>query len=128
MGEFTNAMKHRAKAWLKQNALMLLNIADMLVPTIVVLILVNIEGTRGIIISLVVCLIVQCILCVSRHFCMWLKERIDMPKPDKRFTREEKDGEVTIEYARLQELILFMDEYENWLEVNNLVGGNENDG
>lgn len=50
-----------------------------------------------------------------------------MPKPDKRFTREENDGEVTIEYARLQELILFMDEYENWLEVNNLVGGNEND-
>lgn len=50
-----------------------------------------------------------------------------MPKPDKRFTREEDGGEVTIEYARLQELILFMDEYENWLEANNLVGG-EKDG
>ena len=48
-----------------------------------------------------------------------------MPKPERRFTKEEDDGEVTIEYSRLQELILFMDEYENWLEDNGLIGDKE---
>lgn len=127
MNEFIETMRARIKSWLKQNASLLLTIVDMLVPLVAVLISMNLEGLRGLIISLVVCLIVQSILGVSRHYYAWARERTDMPKPDKRFTREEDGGEVTIEYARLQELILFMDEYENWLEANNLVGG-EKDG
>lgn len=37
------------------------------------------------------------------------------PIPNERFTSEE-DGEVSCEYSRLQELLLFVNDYENWLE------------
>ena len=118
-------MQVRAKAWLKQNASLLLTIADMIVPAFAILIWKNVEGPLGPFLSLGVCFLIQVILSVSRHFYAWLRERTDMPKPERRFTKEEDDGEVTIEYSRLQELILFMDEYENWLEDNGLIGDRE---
>lgn len=39
-----------------------------------------------------------------------------VPVPGKRFTTEDDDGEVTIENSRLQELILYINDIENWLE------------
>ena len=119
-------MQVRAKAWMKQNAPLLLTIASMLSPLLIILFQRLFPGPPGTWSGLAVCFIVQAILGVSRHFYAWLKERTDMPKPDKRFTREEDDGEVTVEYSRLQELILFMDSYENWLEDNGLAGDEEN--
>lgn len=39
----------------------------------------------------------------------------DVPIPTKRFTQEDDSGEVTIETNRVQELILYMNDLENWL-------------
>lgn len=50
---------------------------------------------------------------------------IDIPVPEKRFTVEEEDGEVTIEKKRLQELILYVDDVENWLERKKLLRNGE---
>lgn len=126
MESFWKTMQIRAKAWLKQNAPLLLAVASILSPLLLILFQRLFPGPPGTWLGLAVCFIVQAILNVFRHFYAWLKERTDMPKPDKRFTREEDDGEVTVEYSRLQELILFMDSYENWLEDNGLVGDKEN--
>ena len=40
----------------------------------------------------------------------------DFPVPAKRFTTEYKDGEVTIENGRLQEMIIYVCDVEDWLE------------
>ena len=38
------------------------------------------------------------------------------PIPNERFTSEDGDGEVSCEYDRLQEMLLFVNDYEEWLE------------
>lgn len=39
-----------------------------------------------------------------------------IPLPNKRFTTVDDDGEVTIKTERLQELILYMADLEDWME------------
>lgn len=43
-------------------------------------------------------------------------EDTGFPVPAKRFTSESKDGEVSVERSRLQEMILYVSEVEDWLE------------
>ena len=38
------------------------------------------------------------------------------PVPNERFTSDNGDGEISVEHSRLQELILFVNDYEEWLE------------
>ena len=116
MKGFFKAMKARAVYWFAHNVMLLVTLVDMLVPLIALLIYMYAEGPLDLLASLVVCFLIQLGVSVSRHFYMWQNERQNVPMPSKRFTRDEGNGEVTIEYARLQELILFMYEYENWLE------------
>lgn len=44
-----------------------------------------------------------------------------IPLPEKRFTKIEDDGEVTIENKRVQELILYLADLEDWLERKGLL-------
>lgn len=44
-----------------------------------------------------------------------------IPVPSKRFTQVEKDGEVSIEDKRLQELILYIADLEDWAERKGLL-------
>ncbi len=39
-----------------------------------------------------------------------------VPIPDKRFTEVDEDGEVSIEHNRIQELLLYMADLEDWME------------
>lgn len=39
-----------------------------------------------------------------------------VPIPVKRFTKEEEDGEITVENSRIQELILYLADLEDYLE------------
>lgn len=43
-------------------------------------------------------------------------EDTGFPVPVKRFTSERRDGEVSIENGRLQEMILYVCDVEDWLE------------
>lgn len=43
-----------------------------------------------------------------------------IPIPKKRFTEEDED-EVTVEHSRLQEMLLYLDDLENWLERKGLL-------
>lgn len=52
----------------------------------------------------------------SRYFKYSEVEDTGFPVPAKRFTSESKDGEVSIEKNRLQEMILYVSEVEDWLE------------
>ena len=44
-----------------------------------------------------------------------------IPVPDKRFTQVDEDGEVSIENNRLQELILYMADLEDWMEKRGML-------
>ena len=46
---------------------------------------------------------------------------ITIPIPDKRFTQVDDDGEVNIEHARVQELILYVADLEDWMERKGLI-------
>ena len=43
-------------------------------------------------------------------------EDTGFPVPVKRFTSESRDGEVTVENSRLQEMIIYVCDVEDWLE------------
>lgn len=43
-------------------------------------------------------------------------ENTGFPVPTKRFTTEFRDGEVTVENSRLQEMIIYVCDVEDWLE------------
>lgn len=40
----------------------------------------------------------------------------EIPIPTERFTEEDEDGEVSIEQSRLQEMILYVNDVENYLQ------------
>lgn len=50
-----------------------------------------------------------------------VKNYNDLPIPSNRFTSYVGDGEVVIENGRIQELIMFTYEYENFLENNGYI-------
>lgn len=43
------------------------------------------------------------------------------PVPYKRFTSDDGDGEVSVENSRVQEMLLFVYDYEEWLERKGLL-------
>lgn len=45
----------------------------------------------------------------------------EIPKPTKRFTQIDSDGEVSIEQARVSELLLYMADLEDWLQKHHYV-------
>lgn len=50
-----------------------------------------------------------------------LGKGITIPVPEERFTQVEDDGEVSIENKRVQELILYLADLEDWLERKGLL-------
>lgn len=128
MKGFLKAMRTRAVKWFNQNMMLLIAAIDMLMPLVALMVQKQIEGRQGFLLGLVVCFIIQAMISVYRRFYAWQKEKYNIPIPERRFTREEGDGEVTIEYSRLQELILFMDTYENWLEEQGMKPEENQDG
>ena len=46
---------------------------------------------------------------------------ITIPVPSKRFTEVDEDGEVSVQNSRVQELILYLADLEDWLERKGLL-------
>lgn len=46
---------------------------------------------------------------------------ITIPLPNKRFTQVDDDGEVSIENSRIQELILYLADLEDWMQRKGLL-------
>lgn len=61
--------------------------------------------------------LVQAVCFITSKYLKYSEvEDTDFPIPAKRFTSESRDGEVSIEKNRLQEMILYVSEVEDWLE------------
>lgn len=50
-----------------------------------------------------------------------LGKGMTIPVPEKRFTQVDDDGEVSIENKRIQELLLYVADLEDWLERKGLL-------
>ena len=55
-----------------------------------------------------------------RQYANKIGKGITIPIPTNRFTECQEDGEVTVHYSRLQEMILYMADLEDWLKRNGL--------
>lgn len=63
-----------------------------------------------------------CVVIYFLHsFANKIGKGITIPVPNERFTEVDDDGEVTVENRRLQELILYMADLEDWLERKGLL-------
>lgn len=61
------------------------------------------------------------VIYIIRSFANKIGKGITIPVPSKRFTKVDKDGEVNIRHDRLQELILYIADLEDWLERKGLL-------
>ncbi len=61
------------------------------------------------------------IICLLRSYANKIGKGTKVPIPPKRFTYVDDDGEVTISYHRIQELILYLADLEDWLERKGLL-------
>lgn len=64
-------------------------------------------------------MIIPPIILVIWYYLKEVSNRINhggtFPIPEKRFTKVDEDGEVSVERNRLQEMILYMGDLEDWL-------------
>ena len=70
-------------------------------------------------------LFIPLLICIISYFIKSYANKIgkgtDIPVPSKRFTSEDEWGEVSINQDRVQELILYMGDLEDWLERKGLL-------
>lgn len=68
----------------------------------------------------IVFLIIPILISLLSYFLKSVANKIGKgetpPVPHKRFTSDDGDGEVSVENSRLQEMLLFVFDYEEWLE------------
>lgn len=65
--------------------------------------------------------VVWIIIYVLRSIANKYNKGYTIPIPDKRFTEVDEDGEVSIPNSRIQELILYLADLEDWLERKGLL-------
>ncbi len=65
---------------------------------------------------LVIPLLVNLLAYFLKSFANKIGKGETPPVPYKRFTSDDGDGEISVDHSRLQELILFVNDYEEWLE------------
>lgn len=68
-------------------------------------------------IPILVCIVVYYL----RSMANKLGKGYNIPTPDKRFTEVDEDGEVSVRNDRVQELILYLADLEDWLERKGLL-------
>lgn len=99
-------------------------ILNFILPYLMYIIGQNVCATRGylgvggeLFLPVVFCVITY----VLRSYANKIGKGTTIPVPDKRFTEVDDDGEVSIPNNRIQELILYLADLEDWLERKGLL-------
>ena len=79
------------------------------------------EGKKAIILAVAIPIVIFIVIFLLRRVANALGSSSNIPIPSKRFTSVDEDGEVTIKTNRLQELILYTSELEDYLERKGLL-------
>ena len=99
-------------------------ILNFILPYLMYIIGQNVRATRGylsvggeLFIPVVFCVIIY----VLRSYADKIGKGTNIPVPDKRFTEVDDYGEASIPNDRIQELILYLADLEDWLERKGLL-------
>lgn len=79
------------------------------------------RGKKDIGFEILIPLCVSIIIYFIRSYANKIRKGTTLPLPDKRFTEVDDDGEVTVENSRIQELLLYIADLEDWLERKGLM-------
>lgn len=97
---------------------------NFILPYLMYLVGQNVRASRGhfavggeLFIPVVFCVITYYI----RSYANKIGKGTTIPVPEKRFTEVDDDGEVSIPNSRIQELILYLADLEDWLERKGLL-------
>lgn len=71
--------------------------------------------------ELVIPIICIVVIRYLRGFANKIGKGDSMPTPNKRFTEVDDSGEVTVEYSRMQELLLYMADLEDYMQRKRLL-------
>lgn len=107
------------KYFLDNNLMMFANVLNLILPYITYVVgqyVANDRGYIGIGGEIFLPLAFVIIIYFMKSAANKMGKGITIPVPDKRFTEIDEYGEVTIEYNRVQELILYMADLEDWMK------------
>ena len=99
-------------------------ILNFILPYVMYIVGQNVCATRGyldiggeLLIPIAFCIITY----ILRSYANKIGKGTTIPVPNKRFTEVDDDGEVSIQNNRIQELILYLADLEDWLERKGLL-------
>lgn len=110
--------------FVKSNLVVFANILNIIVPYIMYLLGQKIALDRGYFAiggELFIPMLFVVVIYYLKSTANKLGKGTTTPIPDRRFTTVDDDGEVSIENKRIQELILYVADLEDWLERKGLL-------
>lgn len=123
-GEIVKDSILNTKIFLKNNINNIMLIVYLVIPYLMYYIGQYVRESRGkmaiggeIFIPIIIYLIIYYI----RAYYRKVKKSFDIPAPNKRFTEKLDDGQVNVEVERVQELILYLSDLEDYLEKRGLL-------
>jgi hypothetical protein len=117
--EITRDAFHNFTYFIKSNLIVFANILNLLVPYAMYFIGQHVAfGKNNFVISceILIPLGLAILIYYLRSAANKIGKGMTIPIPDKRFTQVDEDGEVSVENKRLQELLLYVADVEDWLE------------
>lgn len=110
--------------FVKNNLVNFANILSLILPYVMYFVGQYIASNRGgISVGWEICIPIVFVVTIYylRSTANKLGKGITIPIPDKRFTQVDDDGEVSVEHKRVQELLLYTADLEDWLERKGLL-------
>lgn len=110
--------------FIKSNLITFANILNLIIPYVMYFIGQYVATTRNEVAvggELFVPLVFIVVIYYLRSTANKMGKGHTIPLPDKRFTQVDEDGEVSIENRRIQELILYLADLEDWMERKGLL-------
>jgi len=111
----------QVKKYVEDNLFGFADALNMFLPFLMFFIGKDLSGTNDIFgLELLIPVGIFGLIYLMRQYANRIGKGITIPTPMKRFTECHGDGEVTVHYTRLQEMILYMSDLEDWLKRNGL--------
>ena len=118
IAEITSEIFNNIAYFIKNNLVTFANVLNFISPYVMYFVGQYVIGKGEFVIGyeILIPLVLFILAYYSKSTANKIGKGVVIPKPDKRFTEVDDDGEVSIENNRIQELILYMADLEDWME------------
>lgn len=110
--------------FVKHNLMNFANILNLLIPYVMYFVGQKVMFDRGAITvggEIFLPMVFVVVIYYLRSAANKIGKGITIPIPDKRFTQVDDDGEVSVAHKRIQEMLLYVADLEDWLERKGLL-------